>query len=218
MEELKESDLDLIYNAALQPDLWVEVIKRLMVITQADSGALTRLEIEKGSGQILTAYEAPELLKEYADYNYRINPMQLVNDPIGYKRGWAPSVLRDEDWIPRSQLERSEYYNDFLSSCSAEWGLTIRLALKGSELATISLGRSFVRGRFEQPDVAQAHRVQPHLIRAFALTQQMAELGGLSEDLATALERSGSPMLLLNEERRIVHPRQFRPILRSQSP
>ena len=204
-EELNEADLDLIYNAAVQPELWTDVIKRLMVITRAESGALTRLDIEEGAGQALAAEGPPDLLREYFDYYYKINPMQLVEDPVGYTRGWAASILRDEDWMPREQLERSEYYNDFLNRCSGEWGLTIRLALKGSELATVSLGRSFQRGRFERPDMTQARRVQPHLIRSFALTQHMAALGGLSEDLATALERSGSPMLLLNGERRIVH-------------
>ena len=75
-------------------------------------------------------------------------------------------MVTDEDWMERGDLEGSEYYNDFLRPLSAEWSLMVRLGLRGSEVAAISVARSFRRGRFEPHEIALASRLQSHLVRA----------------------------------------------------
>lgn len=107
--------------------------------------------------------------------------------------------------MPRDELERTEYYNDFLRPISAERGLLIRLGLQGKEVAALSIGRSDKRGRFTDEEIAAATRLQPHLIRAYDLSQKFASLQNLNKDLLGALERSSLAFMFLDGDAGVLH-------------
>ena len=81
----------LVYNAALRPQLWGEVLQRLVGLVGAESAVLSRLDIQDGTGQAVTAVDNPDLLQEFLDYYCLINPVQIVADPDSYLRGWRPA-------------------------------------------------------------------------------------------------------------------------------
>ena len=107
--------------------------------------------------------------------------------------------------MPREALERPEYYNDFLRPISSEWGISIRLGLQDFELTTISIGMSFNKGRFERESFDVAVRLQPHLIRACALSQKVAPLQSLASGLTAALDSSSSAVFIVDSEARIFY-------------
>ena len=201
----EEKTLDLIYNAALQPSLWVDVMQRLMSLIGGEGGVLMRTDIVDGRGAATLAEEDQATVDAYFAHYASINPLQRVPDPKSYVSNWTPRILLDEDWVPRAEFERSEYYNDFLRPLSAEWGLAIRLSLRDLNLATISIGRGFKYGRFEGAEIAAMAHLHTHLIRAYALSEQFVGLQALNAGLANALDQSPSPMFLLHEDARILH-------------
>ncbi len=201
----EEKTLDLIYGAAIEPSLWVDVIQQLMSRIGGEGAVLMRTDIVDGKGVAIIANGDTATVETYFSYYCGINPFQLVPDPLSYVSGWAPKVLLDEHWMPRADFERSEYYNDFLRPQSAEWGLAIRLCLRGFDLASISIGRGFKYGRFETPDLAAMERLQPHLIRAYALSERFGSLHGLNTGLVAALDDCPSAMFLLHEDGCILH-------------
>ncbi len=201
----EEKTLDLIYGAAIQPSLWVDVMQQLMSMIGGEGAVLMRTDIVDGKGAATLADDDSDTVDRYFAHYAGINPLQRVPDPTAYIDGWTPRILLDEDWVPRAEFERSEYYNDFLRPRSAEWGLAIRLALRGLDLATISIGRGFRHGRFEAPEIAAMERLHPHLIRAYALSERLVSLQGLNTGLVAALDQSASAMFLLHEDARIVH-------------
>ncbi|WP_174299462.1 helix-turn-helix transcriptional regulator [Caulobacter sp. S45] len=200
-----EETLDLIYGAAVQPSLWVDVMQRLMSMIGGEGGVMMRTDIVDGKGAAKIANGDTSTVDLYFAHYSSINPFQLVPDPSSYIAGWQPRVLLDEDWMPRESFERSEYYNDFLRPLSVEWGLAIRLGLRGLDLATISIGRGFRYGRFEAPEVAAMERLHPHLIRAYALSERFQSLHGFKTGLAEALDDHPSAMFLVHEDARILH-------------
>jgi DNA-binding CsgD family transcriptional regulator/PAS domain-containing protein len=201
----EEHLLDVIYGAAVKPSLWSEVLDRLIDIVGADKGGgvLTRMDFETGAGAAVapTEFDAAAI-KEYFDYYSTINPLLLVPDTPSYTAGWTPRIVLDEDWMPRDALEQSEYYNDFLTKIHAEWGMSIRLGLRDTEVASISLGRAFRRGRFEPFEVARAARLQPHLIRAYALSEKFASLSAAAAQPLAGIEDSPCPMIVLDRRGR----------------
>ena len=201
----EETTLDLIYGAALQPSLWVDVLQQLMSMVGGEGGVLMRTDIVNGKGAATIANGDDGTVDRYFSHYCGINPFQLVSDPSSYVSEWKPKVLLDEDWMPRDQFERSEYYNDFLRPLSVEWGLAIRLRLRGFDLASLSIGRGFKYGRFEPPEIAAMERLQPHLIRAYALSERLVGLQGLNTGLANALDQCLSAMFLLHEDACILH-------------
>ncbi len=201
----EEKTLDLIYGAAIEPSLWVDVMQQLVSLIGGEGAVLMRTDIVDGKGAATIANGDNAAVETYFSYYCGINPFQLVPDPLSYVSEWTPKVLLDEHWLPRADFERSEYYNDFLRPQSAEWGLAIRLCLRGFDLATISIGRGYKYGRFEKPDIAAMERLQPHLIRAYALSERFVSLHGLNTGLVTALDECPSAMFLLREDGVILH-------------
>ncbi len=201
----EERTLDLIYGAALQPSLWVDVMQQLMSMIGGEGGVLMRTDIVDGRGAATLANDDDDTVERYFSHYCGINPFQLVPDPISYVSEWRPKVLLDEDWLPREAFERSEYYNDFLRPQSAEWGLAIRLGLRGFDLASLSIGRGYKYGRFEAPEIAAMERLHPHLIRAYALSERLGTLQALNTGLVDALDQCPSAMVLVHEDARILH-------------
>ncbi len=200
-----EQTLDLIYSAAVEPSLWASVMTRLTSILGGEAGSLTRLDIEDGDGTAITGDGDPAVLEDYFSHFFRINPLQIVSDASSYVKGWRPKVLLDEDWMLREELERTEYYNDFLRPISAEWGMMIRLGLQDRDVAAANIGRAYKRGRFDQDAIATAAWLQPHLVRAYALSQKFASLQNLNDDLLASLDRSPSAMILLDGDGGVLH-------------
>lgn len=197
--------LDLIYDAAADPELWTEVMERVAPLVGGEHSVMSRLDIVDGTGSAKVSGVDAQVLDSYFSHFFKVNPLQLVSDPQTYTRGWRPKIVIDEEWMERGAFEASEYYNDFLRPISAEWSLMVRLGLRGSEVAAISIARSLRRGRFEPDEIALAGRLQSHLVRAYALSERLATLQGLNSNLASVLDQSPFAMLLLSGEGRILH-------------
>src|SRR5262249_53765272 len=113
--------------------------------------------------------------------------------------------ITDEEALPKSELMRSEYYNDYLRPFGIHSGLMIGLALDATRFATLNLMRSPRHERFERSEIDLAKHLQPHLIRAFALDRRLFEARQLSESLAQSLDRSSHGIYLVDGDARLRH-------------
>lgn len=201
----EEQLLDTIYAAALDPGLWPRAMSELSDVVGGNAAVLSRLDIVSGAGAAVVLNNNRRTLADYFGYYYRINPLQLVDDPASYVAGWTPKMLRDEDWIDRETFEASEYYNDFLRPIEAEWGVILRLGLNGHELTALSIGRAYRHGRFEDAEVAALARFHPHLIRATGLGRRYATIQQCADGLAAAVDRSRTAMMLVDADAVLLH-------------
>jgi DNA-binding CsgD family transcriptional regulator/PAS domain-containing protein len=193
--------LDLVYDAALQPDLWVPVLERLADQVGGNIGWLSQLNVEDGSGishADPTSRIDPKWTEYYAAYFEQKNPLHNVPGSAGYMKQWTPRVLTDEDWIAKDVLVRSEFYNDFLLPQDVGSAMMIRLAKRGSEIANINIGRSPQHHQFDGAEIELANSFHPHLIRAFNLGRKLAGTRQAEEDLQHTLDRSPHGLFLLD--------------------
>ncbi|THD61682.1 helix-turn-helix transcriptional regulator [Phenylobacterium sp.] len=195
--------LDLVYGAALEPSLWAPAMERYADAIGGEKGWLSLLDLRGGGAGGIIARIDPCELDRYSSHYADRNPLHLVADPDRWLRSWAPRVLTDEDWMPKSDLVASEYYNDFLKPQDIHSCLMVRLAVRGSETATINITRGRRRGQFDFADLELARSLHPHLLRAFDLGQKLATDRALGGGLTAVFDASPHGLFLTDGEGRV---------------
>jgi len=204
-EETVGRFIDQLYDAAFEPGLWAPVMEQFADMIGGTSAWLSQLNLLDGSGDGIIARIDPAMPAVYAQYYALKNPLSNVDDPHDYVRDWVPKIMTDEDWMPKSDLVASEYYNDFLAPQDIHSTLMIRLRLRGFDVSALNINRPLGRAQYDGADLALAHRLHPHLIRAYGLTQKFAALRQLNEDLVVTLDRSPYGVILVDGEGRLRH-------------
>ena len=200
--------LDLIYDTALDPSLWVPVMERLADMTGGAGGWLAQLSTEDGTGcspNDPLARVDPSWAERYNEHFAQCNPLHPVGNPREYMRGWTPCILTDEDFAAKDDLVRTEFYNDFWRPQDIDAALMIRLAVRGTEVATLNISRPGCRGQFNRQDIEVVEHYHPHLIRAYDLGRRLAAIREHASDLASALDRSLHGLFLLANDGSLLH-------------
>jgi DNA-binding CsgD family transcriptional regulator len=200
--------LDLVYEAALDPAMWTPVMERFADMVGGHGGWLSQLSTEDDSGADESdplARIDPEWPARYIAHFADRNPLHHVDNPREYMRQWTPRILTDEDWMPKDELVRTEYYNDFLRPQNVDSSMMIRLAAKGVEIATMNICRAPGRGQFDRCELELAARVHPHLIRAFELGRRFASTRRLAGELTTVLDHSPHGLFILADDGHVRH-------------
>jgi DNA-binding CsgD family transcriptional regulator/PAS domain-containing protein len=190
--------LDLVYGAALAPSLWTPVIERLADMIGGSSGQLTRFSMIDGSGSVITARTAPEVMEGYFAHYAAVNPLHKVPDAEAYLSNWTPRVLTDEDWMPKEDLLRSEFYNDFLKARDVHSIMFVRLAAIGDDICVMNVSRPKRRGQYDRGDIETAKRLHPHLIRAFDLGRKLQAGRALDAGVASVFDHSEHGLFILD--------------------
>ena len=92
--------LDLLYSAAIQPELWEPAIEAFADLVGGTSGWLSRLSVVDGTGAG-SPRGSIRRCALYLDHYAAVNPLNNVADPVQYLSDWQPSILTDDDWMPK---------------------------------------------------------------------------------------------------------------------
>ncbi|WP_397417835.1 LuxR C-terminal-related transcriptional regulator [Phenylobacterium sp.] len=201
MQAGDDSLLDAIYGAAVDPDLWPDVLARLSDHLGGSGAWLSRLSVADGSGTGVLSRIDPEMAKLYEDYYGGINPFSNATDPEAYMADWRPSILTDAECMPRAQIARTEYFNDFMRPQDIQSFMILRLEAHGLEVSTITVNRAKSTDTFGRADVGRARGVHGHLRRAFRMTRTLANSGLLDDDIEGVA--GGGSVFLLDQDGRL---------------
>jgi DNA-binding CsgD family transcriptional regulator len=196
--------LDLLYEAVLRPQGWVRVLERFADIVGAGPANLTRLDVTTGLGPIVAARSDPAILGLYMEQFAHQNPLNNVPDARAYSRDWRPCILTDADWIPREDLVKTAFYNEFLEPIDRCSAMMVRLALFGDEVCVLNVYRSEAAGRFQRAEVERAATLHGHLIRAFDLSRRLASDRATDLGTGSVFDRSPHGLFLLDASGRIL--------------
>jgi DNA-binding CsgD family transcriptional regulator/PAS domain-containing protein len=200
-----EALLDLVYEAALEPEAWPRFMERFADAIGGTSSWLSHVNVETNSAAGIVTRIDPRMPGVYAAHFAQCNPLTNVSDADAYVTGWSPKIITDEDWMPKDELLCSEYYNDFLRPQDIHTTLMIRLSLNGYDLSVLNVNRSVRQGRFGSVERAIAARLQPHLMRALRLSHKVASMRLLSTSVADALDQSRDAMFLISRDGTVKH-------------
>ncbi len=197
--------VDQIYEAATEPNLWPTVMNAFADAVGGGGSHLSRLNMADGTGSALISRLDPHYVPIYFEHFALRNPLSNVDDAHAYLRDWRPKIITDEDWMPKENLLRSEFYNDFMKPQEAHATLMIRLAARGMDIHVLNINRNEAQGQFDRASIEVAERLHPHLLRAFDIGRRFAEARGFSQDLAHGLDRLGHAVFIVGEGGRIRH-------------
>lgn len=198
-----EGFLDLLYGAAVEPDLWIPAMERFADMLGGSGAWLSRLSMADGSGSGIVSRIDPDMEKPYDQYYGRLNPFSNSPDPEGFMAGWRPTILTDRDWLAPEDLERKEYFNDFMRPQDIKSVMMIRLEARGLDISSLTINRPRFGNPFGQPELALAKRCHSHIRRAFRLTEALSDSGLADDDLERRHGHGGEAVFLLDDDGRV---------------
>jgi hypothetical protein len=123
--------VDLIYDVALEPAQWVSVIGRMADLLGGTGGWLSQLNFVDGSGGHLQDPMAgvdKSWVPKYMEHFSAIKPFATAADPQDFLANWTPRILTNDDEVPRDELVRTEFFNDWMRPQNVASSMMIRLA------------------------------------------------------------------------------------------
>ena len=197
--------LDRLYDAALEPTQWSGVLEDFAGMVGGEGAALLFQNQETGNGDGLFVGIDPAAKPLYFGRFKMRNVVMLRNDQERLRRNFVPRVITDQDVLPKDELLRSDYYNEFLRPFGVHSLLMVGLAVRGVSAATLNIVRPGGRPDYAAPEVRVARALQPHLIRAYGLGLKLGERSPVDSAFADVLDGSPHGIMILDAAGRVRH-------------
>ncbi len=207
-----EDFIDLVYQAAVDTELWPTVLQRLVELIDGEAATLHWYDLFSGvSYGVGVRVDQAALDRAFADFAH-CNP--LTERDLEAKRRrlrrFVPQIRRDIDWLPKEDFLQTAYYNDFFQSFGfhSDVGLGIMVEDVGGgvfEGAGINVFRHKRNGEWTEANMALAGALHPHLIRSYKLGRKIAAQRRLGESLAEFIDRAPYGLFMLSDQGRVTH-------------
>lgn len=191
------------YEAAGRPEVWTEVLTGLARACGATMAGLLTLDSTTNASSVRVSIGVdPRARADYDEYYGRINPVLREAE----RRGWTrPGFVRlSHEILPKSELARTEYFNDFLEPNGLGYGLGCTLIEEGTLHSTLTLQRPTRLGPFGQAEAAIVRELAPHLATALRLHDRLAREAAFSRAVAASLDALAVAAFLLDSRDRVI--------------
>jgi len=193
--------INLIYQAALQPLLWSEILSDIRALCGADQCTLFFYDALEPSRRLVSAARADEeVLTHYLKNFIEQQAMQINNQLKALPEG---EVVTNEDVRQFSGEEYSkivgaEYMQSFWPNLKFEAGIVL---LRG-ENCCAGLGLQNFNGSAQLPpqSISLLQKLAPHLRQAMRLHQKFVEFENTNDSLKKVLQASKIGIILLDEK------------------
>jgi DNA-binding CsgD family transcriptional regulator/PAS domain-containing protein len=192
---------DLLYDAVVDADLWPTAVQACADLLGGAGAALLSFHRPRGG---LWMRVHPEARRIFETRFVNGNPFSAYADQARRQPGYTPAVTTDEQVLSRSALERTMYFNDFLSPYDGTSCLMLDMGVR-SITGALNVCRTRRAGAFTDQDRRLAEAIHPHLRRAFWLSVKLGENDGLGAGLLGFLDNSPHGVLLLDGLGEILH-------------
>lgn len=156
------------YDAAVGQEEWSAVLDHLLAAIGGTCAALSR-HGGPNLGTIAVGCD-PACLQLYETYYHRIDPIRplLPRLPCG-------SAFDDRALVPGRDLERSEFYSDFLARWGMHGALSWHIEEPQGQVATLKIVRSRRHTSFGDDELRLLRGLAPHLGRAQRIERRLRQ-------------------------------------------
>ena len=193
--------IDRVYAATVDPGQWNAALSEL---TALFGGQVTTLELHDVASRQVVFFDSlgveSHTLEAYQLHYAEVSPRvrHLHDTDVG-------SVHCDYEFFTERDIERSEFYQDFLAPLDLKYFISTTLVEEGNRHGAFSVHRASRLGHMDEDEIVTMRALVPHLTRALAITtrlhEQEAGLGCLRE----ALSRISTGVALIDARRRVVY-------------
>lgn len=158
------------YEAASEPALWPDFLKRYTEAVFSDGTLLQTHDLAKHSSIIHSGFGISSPLKQaYNEHYSKLN--------VWRERGrglYTPGrVNLDQEQCPRLELERSEFYNDCLQRFGMAYSMGAVIAREGNCAPTLTGLRGRGKHPYDEREREIARFLLPHLTRAWTVYRRL---------------------------------------------
>jgi DNA-binding CsgD family transcriptional regulator/PAS domain-containing protein len=208
----QEGLVDLIYQAAVDAELWPEVIDQVVKGVDGSAATLHWYSLFSGrSSGIGVGVDQASLDHGFETYA-ALSPLTEKNAEKKRRRlrNYAPRILRDTDWVPKEAFLKTAYYNEFFQSFEFHSDVSLGLMVEDVgggdfEGAGLNIFRHKRQGEWSDDNMALLRALHPHLIRAYRLGRRVSVSKHVEESLSQFLDRAPWGVFIVDQDRRVVH-------------
>lgn len=187
-----------IYDAALAPDRWPQVLSAVAGRLGSNSAVLGIREPGGAFGRHHCAGGTPDAIDAYASRFYRIDPVLAAIDALP-----TGTVVTCHGVLDFARLRRTEFYGEFVEPHGLHDCFQAFAARDADCEALFAGSRTPRQGRFEGAQVEIVSALLPHVARAVRLHRRLAAAEALNDDLRGVLHRLPQPVFLVDADARI---------------
>lgn len=199
-QKVAEHTVDLIYDAALQPTLWRDVLMRLADTTHCEGGAFFLHGQATGTGRLLAEFgHDPTYLESLVEHYLPMAPDFQVAPrlPVGI-------VTTNSALIPPDVFEKSLFYNEWARPQHIADAVIAAVHRSDAGFANLYVVRSDQAGYAGRDDAKRIAHFVPHITRALRLAFQLDVLSLRDSELASVLSRLAMAIFLIDGAGRIL--------------
>lgn len=170
-KDLENRSLSHLWGAGLNGD-WQPFLELLCDGLRSRCATLVDHDHAMGSGRLLAAVGVDAKMQDLYDAHYnRVNvwlPRQ-ARLPEG-------SVVASEQLLPLRELQRSEYFTDWLRPQGLAHAIGSTVIRQGEEVAKLGVLRGRAEGSYSETELCLARRLMPHLAGALKVARRLRAL------------------------------------------
>lgn len=188
-----------IYDAALEPERWPDVVNRLGDAMRATMPALGIYDLKTQTVSVVAPRNDPDWLRSYFEHWAARNILwqRSASLPVG-------TLFRFETFLPRDEFDRSDIYNEWFHPQRMDIALTGNILAEGSASGVMSFYRPWKDEHFRPEEEKFAGALLPHLQRAVQLHIRLARLEMQRGSDAAMLNRLEHGALLVDAQARVL--------------
>jgi DNA-binding CsgD family transcriptional regulator len=188
-----------IYDGALCPGAWPEMLNRLADALSAKCGVVATLNSSTNTIAMSAPRADPEQLRTLTEHWATRNFIRKgwTNLPVGM-------VVFPETVMPRDRPMRTALYNDCCKPMGLESTIASNVLVEGPVSTVVAAYRPFSEGDFDATETQLFAALIPHLQRAVQLQLRLEGLDGLPPGSAEILNRLTVGVMLVDAEARVI--------------
>ena len=194
-----------LYTAPLEPQKWQSFLDRLCALTQTASGYMLAIDPEQGNVTLAGGglNFAPETLRLYNEHYGPGDPYAgpaMANPRVG--------VIQGEELVSRSDLYRSELYNELLNPFDLEH-MALLSCNSPEQAGLFALWRSPKQGPLDVASIRFLETLIPHVQTALKLRTKVMDCDASNLFSETALDAMSIAAFLVTSRGRVQHMNQL---------
>lgn len=187
--------IENIYDAAMAPEKWQQVMSGLADTLGTKSALLREVNYTSGSVGLYKTYGFdPTFTKAYREHFVHLDYFApaLMREPVG-------KISTGDQEVPWEQQRDTEFCNDYLLAQKSRYCLGITLARQHDYHLLFALQRTQQQGDFTADDLPLLRLLAPHMTRAMVIHRHMLAVTTQQQWALSALDKLKIGVLLLDE-------------------
>lgn len=190
-----------LYAAASSQEEWHSVLERVAdAVNGQECAFIVRSREHPLLVETATRVYGNDSLRLYASHYGALDPSRQFVESHS-----LPGVVHScVDHVPQEQVDKSEYFQDFLLPLGGRWVMGVKLFEDKGLIGSFGIHRGSGKGAFEKHDLRLLEALFPHIRQASLLHLQLRSLEARAERAEAALDTSVAPLIIVDTNSKVL--------------